>query len=196
MLQYLVLFGAAINAAGSLHYIRDTLRGRTKPNRVTYLMWGIAPLIATAAALSKGVTWAVVPVFMSGFCPLMVFLSSFVNRNGYWKLGTLDYLCGVFSALALILWALTAQPIIAIILAIISDGLAALPTLAKSWSYPETETGIAYVLAIVSASTSFAAVQHWTFAECGFPIYLVVLSSALSFSVYRRKPLPAIPVTE
>src|SRR5215475_4676262 len=120
MLHYLVLVGAAINAAGSSRYIRDTLRGTTQPNRVTYLMWGIAPLIATAAALSKGVTWAVVPVFMSGFCPLMVFLSSFVNRSGYWKLGTLDYLCGVVSALALILWALTAQPIIAIILAMTS----------------------------------------------------------------------------
>src|SRR5215471_17568624 len=99
MLQYLVLFGAAINAAGSLHYIRDTVRGNTKPNRVTYLMWGIAPLIATAAAVFKGVTWAAVPVFMSGFCPLIVFASSFVNRRAYWKLGAADYACGVFSLL-------------------------------------------------------------------------------------------------
>src|SRR5579883_2007596 len=91
MLQYLVLVGAAVNATGSARYIRDTLRGGTKPNRVTYLMWGIAPLIAAAAAWSRGVTWAVLPVFMSGFCPLMVFLSSFVNGQAYWKLGKLDY---------------------------------------------------------------------------------------------------------
>jgi hypothetical protein len=196
MLQYLVLVGAAINAAGALRYIRDTLRGTTKPNRVTYLMWAIAPLIATAAALSRGVTWAVVPVFMSGFCPFMVFLSSFVNRSGYWKLGILDYICGASSALALILWAITDEPIIAISLAILSDGLAALPTLVKAWFHPETETGIAYVFAIVSSSTSFAAVQHWTFVECGFAIYLLILSSLLSFSVYRRRLFPAVAVAE
>lgn len=187
MIQYLVLLGGAINVAGSLTYIRDTLRGRTRPNRVTYLMWAIAPLIATAAAMSKGVTWAVVPVFISGFCPLMVFISSFSNRQAYWKLGKLDYMCGAFSVLALILWAVTREPTIAIILAIASDGLAAVPTLMKAWSHPETETGIAYVLAFVSAATSFAAVKHWTFEECGFAIYLLILSTCLSVSVYGRQ---------
>jgi hypothetical protein len=196
MLQYVVLLGALINATGSLRYIRDTLRGTTRPNRVTYLMWAIAPLIATAAAVSRGVTWAAVPIFMSGFCPLMVFLSSFANRDAYWKLGVLDYLCGAFSALALILWAITKEPTIAIVLAIASDGLAAIPTLLKAWSFPETETGISYVLAFLSASTSFAAVRHWTFTECGFAIYLVILSAMLSLSVYRRKWQPVAAVAE
>ena len=196
MLRYLVLLGATINATGSYRYIRDTLRGTTKPNRVTYFMWGIAPLIATVAAVSKGVTWAAFPVFMSGFCPLMVFFSSFVNKQGFWKLGVLDYVCGAFSALALILWAVTREPTIAIILAIASDGLAALPTLIKAWSYPETETGISYVLAFVSASTSFAAVNRWTFTECRFAIYLVILSALLSLSVYRRKLQLAAAVVE
>lgn len=196
MLQYLVLVGAAINTTGALRYIRDTLRGTTRPNRVTYLMWAVAPLIATAAAVSRGVTWAAVPIFMSGFGPLMVFVSSFANRQAFWKLGALDYLCGVFSALALILWAVTNDPIIAIVLAIASDGLAALPTLIKAWSFPETETGISYVLAFVSASTSFAAVRHWNFIECGFAVYLVILSAMLSVSVYRRKFQPAAAVAE
>ena len=191
-----MLAGAAMNATGSLRYIRDTLKGTTKPNRVTYFMWAIAPLIATAASVSRGVTWAAVPVFMSGFCPLMVFLSSFANRDAYWKLGPLDYICGVFSALALILWVVTQQPTIAIVLAIASDGLAAVPTLIKAWSFPETETGISYVLAFLSASTSFAAVQRWTFIECGFPLYLIILSALLSFSAYRRKFQPAEAVAE
>lgn len=186
MLQYLVLIGGAINVAGAATYIRDSLRGTTQPNRVTYLMWAIAPLIATAAAFSKGVTWAVVPVFMAGFCPLMVFLSSFANRKAYWKLGKLDYICGVFSALALILWVITREPTIAIVLAIISDGLAAIPTLTKAWAHPETETGIAYVLSGVSALSSFVAVKHWTFEECGFAIYLVILNACLSISVYKQ----------
>lgn len=196
MLQYLVLVGAAINTTGALRYIRDTLRGSTRPNRVTYFMWAVAPLIATAAAVSRGVTWAAVPIFMSGFGPLMIFVSSFANRQAFWKLGVLDYFCGVFSALALILWAVTNDPIIAIVLAIVSDGLAALPTLIKAWSFPETETGISYVLAFVSASTSFAAVRQWNFIECGFAVYLVILSAMLSVSVYRRKFQPAAAVAE
>ena len=82
---------------------------------------------------------------------------------------------------------MTKEPDIAIFFAIATDGLAAVPTLRKTLSHPETETGIAYVLAGISAATSFAAVQYWTFAECGFAIYLVVLNLTLSLLIYGGK---------
>src|SRR3989338_1323015 len=105
MIQYLVFVGAAINLVGSSFYIRSTLRGTTRPNRVTWLFWSLAPLIASFAAFSDGVRLAAVPVFMSGFMPLLVFVSSFVNPKAYWKLGLFDYFCGFFALLALVLWA-------------------------------------------------------------------------------------------
>lgn len=107
MLQYAVILGAVVNVFGALGYARDTLRGETKPNRVTWLMWSVAPLIGTAAALSEGVTWAVLPVFMAGFGPFLILLASFINPNAYWKLETFDYLCGACSVLALVLWGIT-----------------------------------------------------------------------------------------
>ena len=65
MLQYLVFVGAGVQLLGIAAYVKETLRGKTKPNKVTWLMWSIAPLIATFAALSDGVTLAALPVFMS-----------------------------------------------------------------------------------------------------------------------------------
>ncbi len=81
MLQYVVLIGAGVGFVGTYAYIRETIRGRTKPNKITWLMWSVAPLIGTAAALSDGVRWAVLPVFMSGFGPLLIFIASFVNSK-------------------------------------------------------------------------------------------------------------------
>lgn len=187
MLQYLVILGAAVNLVGGFIYIRDTLYGDTKPNRVTRLMWAVAPLIATAAGLAKGVGWAILPVFMSGFVPLLIFIASFINKKAYWKLGAFDYACGLLSALALILWAITKEPNVAIILAILSDGIAAIPTLAKSWTNPESESVVAYATGLFSALTSFAAIKMWGFAELAFPIYLVIMCSLLVFAIERRK---------
>lgn len=135
--------------------------------------------------MMQGVTWAVLPVFMAGFSPFMVFLSSFANNRAYWALSKFDYACGAFSALALVLWGVTRQPNVAIMFAIASDGLAAVPTLLKARSHPQTETGLAYILAFVSAATSFAAVRHLNFAECGFAIYLLVINSVIVVSIYR-----------
>ena len=185
--QYLVLLGAIVNLFGGFHYIKDTLAGKTKPNRVTWMLWAIAPMIGTFAALADGVRWATLPVFMAGFVPLLVFLSSFVNKKSYWKLGTFDYLCGLCSILALALWGITQLPAIAIIFAILSDGFAAVPTLVKSWNHPKTESGIAYLTGLFNALTSFAAIKLWTFAEYAFPVYLVIICSLLSLFVYRHK---------
>lgn len=187
MLQYLVFLGAAVNLGGAFFYIRNTLFGQTKPNKVTWLVWAIAPLIGTAAALAKGVTWAVLPVFMAGFVPLLIFLASFINKNAYWKLSKFDYACGLLSVLALVGWAITKEPNVAIALAVLSDGLAAVPTLVKSWQDPASESTAAYSTGIFNALTSFAAIKMWGFAELAFPINLIITDLLLIFIIRRRK---------
>lgn len=186
MLPYVVLVGAVINLTLTSVYIRDTIRGQTKPNRVTWLLWSLGPLIATGAGLTAGVTWAVLPVFISGFAPALVFLASFANKDAYWKLKMHDYVCGAFSVLALVLWYLTDNPIVAIALAIVADGLAALPTVVKAWKFPETETGVAYAGGFVNGISSFFAMKTFSFAEMAFPAYLVAVCTTLLFSVYRK----------
>ena len=184
-LQYLVLIGALVNILGAIGYIKKVLLGQTKPNRVTWFLWSVSPFIATAAAISKGVTWAALPIFMSGFGPFLIFLVSFANKKSYWKLEKFDYLCGFFSILALVLWGITKEPVIAIVLAILSDALAAVPTLKKSWIHPKTESPVAYATGLFNALTSFAAIKTWTFAEYGFPVYLVIICSLLLSFIYR-----------
>lgn len=196
MLQYVVFIGALVQLIGAASYIKSVVQGKAKPNKVTWLMWSVAPLIASAAALSNGVTWAVLPVFMSGFAPLLVLIVSFLNKQSYWKLGTTDYICGALSVLALILWAITKEPNIAIIFAIASDGSAAIPTLIKSWRYPESESVSAYTTGLFNALTSFAAIQIFNFSSLAFPIYLVLINTSLTFSIYRPKSPKKIDATE
>ena len=186
-LSYLVFLGAAVHLVGAVIYIRDTLSGKTKPNRVSFLLWGLAPMIGVAAAISDGVRWAILPVFLAGLGPLVVFFISFINPNAYWKLNKSDYLCALFSVLALILWVVTREPLLAIIFSIISDAFATIPTLIKSWKYPETETAIAYVASLFSALTGFTAIKMGAPAEYIFGIYLVIADTLLVLALYRNK---------
>jgi hypothetical protein len=124
---------------------------------------------------------------MSGFAPLLVFIASFVNKKSYWKLTPFDYICGILSLLALILWLITKDANIAIIFAIASDGTAAFPTIIKSWKHPETESTWPYTTGAFNALTSFAAVRMTNFANLAFPIYLVIVNSSLIFSVCKQR---------
>jgi len=187
-MKYIVFAGVLINLILTFSYIKAVYNGTIKPNRVSWLMWSVAPLIATAAALSNGVGLSVVPVFMSGFTPLLVFGISFVNKNAYWKLNYTDYVCGLVSLLALVVWYVSKDPNYAILFALISDGFAAIPTVVKSWKYPDTEEIKAYIGGLILALSSFFAIQVWDFSALAFPIYLVGLNLIIIAAIKHKKP--------
>ncbi|MFA6280317.1 MAG: hypothetical protein WC612_05955 [Bdellovibrionales bacterium] len=178
--QALVIIGTIVHLFGSMAYVRDTYLGRSQPNRVSFFLWAFAPFIGVAAALAQGVTWAVFPVFLAGFGPCMIFMASFHNKNAAWKLGKFDWVCGALSLAALVLWAITKNPNIAILFAILSDGAAALPTIKKSWTHPESETIWVYLGASFSSSTGLYLAKDMSFAEIAFPSYLIMLCGLIA----------------
>src|SRR5512136_1344003 len=102
MIESLVFVAAFATLLAAFVYIRSMFKGGAKPNRVSWLIWTVAPFIATAAAISNGVGWAVLPVFMAGFSPLLIFAASFVIKYSYWQLASVDYACGILSTFAII----------------------------------------------------------------------------------------------
>jgi hypothetical protein len=189
MIEYLILAVVIATLFSAFAYIRAMFKGRVKPNRITWMMWAIAPLIAVAAAKSTGVGWAAMPVFMSGLSPLLIFLASFLTKKAYWKLSMFDYVCGVLSGLALFLWFVTSDPNVAIAFAIATDGLATMPTLIKAWRYPDSESVWPFITGVFGASSSLAAATLWTFSEYAFPTYLLIANAMLLVAVSREKKI-------
>jgi hypothetical protein len=186
MFEYLVIIAAVASLLAASVYIRSMFVGGTKPNRVSWLMWAIAPLIATAASLSKGVGWAVLPVFMAGFSPFLIFTASFFAKKAYWRISPFDYVCGVLSGFALIIWWLTKDPNVAISFAISSDALASIPTLTKAWTNPETESVWPFIIGAFGAASSLAVATLWIFSEYAFPIYLIIVNIVVLLALYNR----------
>jgi len=187
MLQYLVFVAVGLFLISTYVYVKSMLKGRVKPNRVSWLMWAVPPMIGFAAAVSTGAGLAGVPVFMAGFCPLLIFVASFAVREAHWKLVKLDYACGVMSVLALALWVATSDPDMAVLFAILSDALASVPTLTKAWQFPETESPWPYLTGVFGGLTSFLAITTWTLSQYAFPAYLIVIGCLLTVSIHRKR---------
>jgi hypothetical protein len=172
-----VYLGAAIGALGTAVYLRDTLRGTTKPNRVTWLLWAVAPLLAAAIEFDEGVGLRVLPTFMVGLMPLLVFVGSFHNPASVWKIRRFDYACGVMSVVGTVVWLVTRNGVLGISAAIAADFLAGIPTVMKSWTHPETETVHSYVGTVISMIILLLTIDHWTFEVAAFPVFIVCLGS-------------------
>jgi hypothetical protein len=113
--------------------------------------------------------------FMVGFGPLLVFLGSFVNRKSVWKLTRLDAICGILSVLGIVLWQITGSGNSAITFSILADGLAAVPTIVKSYKDPGSENWHPFLAGAVSAAITLLAIDTWDFAHYGFPVYIFVV---------------------
>ena len=193
MHAFLAIAGSAINFAACLHYVRAILRGEASPNRVTWFLWALVPMIAGAAQLRAGVGISTLVVLSVGAGPAFVVLASFVKHQGTWSLGPFDYVCGACALAALALWAVTGDPVIAIALSISGDFAAALPPLRKAWLAPETENRSTYLISFVGMILGILSVQQPTFAAYAFNAYLVAASTALVLVCYwpRRRGVTA-----
>lgn len=176
-----VILGAVIYLFGVLKYLVETIQGKIQPNKVTFLLWALAPLIAFAAELKQGVGIQSLTTFMVGFSPLVIFIASFVNKKAKWKLGVFDFICGALSLIGLLLWYITLSGNVAIFFAITADALAALPTIRKIFYYPETENGWLYLTASISAVITLLTITNWDFANFAFPLYILIIGLLLFF---------------
>lgn len=174
---HFVIVGAVIGSAGTAKYLWDTLRGTTQPNRVSWLLWAAAPLLAFAVELHEGIGLQALMTFTVGFGPLVVVVASFWSPKAAWRIGRLDYLCGFLSIAGLALWIVTRHGTIAIVASIAADALAALPTLHKSLWAPHTETAAAYGAAAVNAALTLLTVKHATTAAVAFPLYILLVAT-------------------
>lgn len=188
-----VILGSMLAFVGSLSYLKDTIKGKTRPNRVSWFLWAAAPLIAFGAELSQGVGLPALMSFMVGFSPLLIFLGSFINRKAVWKLTRLDIICGVLSIFGIVLWYVTGSGNLAIIFAILADALAGVPTIVKAYKDPESENWHVFLGGVTSATITLLALDTWDFAHYGFPLYILLICALfvilIKFKIGPRRKL-------
>lgn len=184
--EWAVIIGSCFNLIGSSSYARDTFLGKTSPNRVTWFMWALAPLIAFAAQISKGVGLSSLMTFMVGFGPLTIFIASFFNKKSVWKIGRFDIVCGSLSLVGLIMWLLIREGNIAILFAIFADFLAGVPTIIKSIKDPDSESSLVFLFGALSAGIAMLTLRTWTFEYLAFPLYIFVFCAVL-FPIIKFK---------
>jgi len=178
-----IYLGILLQFTGGMSYLVDTVKGKVKPNRVTWFMWSLAPALAFFAQLQQGVGLEAWSTFIVWFVPLLIFIASFVNKKAEWKLQKLDIVCGFLSLVGLILWMITKVGNIAIVFAIFADILACIPTGVKAWHEPETENDSVFFLGVANSIISLLVITNWHFENYAFMAYLLFANGILALLI-------------
>lgn len=182
-----VLLGLALGLVGASRYALLALRGRVRPNLVTWSLWAAAPLIGFFAQLDSGAGMPALQTLGAGLGPLIVFIAGLLSRHGRVRVTPFDVGCGLFAAAALVAWIAAGDARYAVYLAIAADGVAAIPTLRKAWGDPWSEAVILYALTGTASGITLLTVTSWQPEVWSFAAYLLLLAVALIAVIIGRR---------
>jgi hypothetical protein len=185
--EYYAIIGAVIGSLGGCYYLYETIAGKAQPNRITWLLWGLFPLIIFVAQRAQGVKAVSWTSFGAGFLPLLVVIASFFNQNAYWKSQRRDYLLMAAAIVGIILWGVTDNPNLALLFSLVADMLASVPTLIKAYRHPSSESWIAYAISTFGFGMCLLAVQIHNLENSAFVAYVFILNGALAALASRRR---------
>lgn len=181
-----VYLAAGLSALGAYGYVRDTVRGTTAPNRVTWSLWGVEGVLAALNEVQQHVGLAAIMTLMLGLVPIVVVAASFRNPHGVWSIGPFDVVCGLISVTGLVAWLFVHEATLALVTFVVADQIAALPTLRKSWFAPETESPRVFFLGALNCFITILTLRALTTAGVLFPGCIMVMDFLLAGLIFSR----------
>lgn len=168
--------------AAYVPYIVSIVRGKTEPNRATWLIWTIVGfMLAISYYYSGAVETMWVPViYVIG--PCSIFVLSFKYGKSEWVL--IDTFCLFGVAVSLLLWWLSGSALVALLLNLFIDFLGAVPTVRKVYYEPQTEDRLAWVLSCAGSLINLFAIEDWTFSIAVYPIYMCIGNGVITALIF------------
>jgi hypothetical protein len=185
--EQFAIVGALIGSLGGLYYLYETIVGTAQPNRITWLLWGIFPMVIFVAQRAQGVDGLSWTSFVAGFTPLLIVAASFLNPKAYWKTEPRDYYLMAAAIVGIVLWAITSDPNLALLFSLFADMAAGIPTLIKSYRHPASESWIAYAISAVGFGISFLSIQAYSLESTAFVAYVFAMNLALAILASRGR---------
>lgn len=185
MKDSLLVLSAIITIGAVVPYLHDILRGTTKPNIASWITWTLLFVVATIAEFAAGeFRTAFFTASISAETALVVVLGL---KYGYAKYTKFDAACQIGAFLGFILWWLFNNPLAAIILVVVIDFIAALPTLEHSWFSPKEETWITFSLSGLGGFVALFALTSYNWTSLMYPIYIVLINILITTVILSRK---------
>ena len=190
---------ALVGIANTIPYVRDTLRGTTRPHRGTWLIWSVLPILVCLSQRADGATWSLLMVFTQAVLTSLIFVLAISRGEG--GVERADALMIAFAGAGIAGWIIAAAPLVATACVVAADLIAAALMVPKTWRDPESETLSTFTLAGLGGALAAASVGSADVALLLYPVYFCVVNGALALLIHQRRgtsarampPLPPRP---
>jgi hypothetical protein len=186
------VIASILGIAGLIPYLRDIFLRKTKPERAMWWIYTALFALLFFAQVSAGAHYLLIVTATYVLSSTVIAILSV--KYGYGSFHLRDGLSLAVAAIGLVLWRLTNNPLIAILMVIIVDFAGFWLTLLKAWHAPHSETLIFWELTLTATVFSVFSAGSWKLSIIIYPIYAVIADVLLvCLIIYRRRMVKEDP---
>lgn len=184
MKTFLLGLSVIITVSSVIPYIRDILKGTTRPNIASWITWTLLTLVATIAEFVAGeYTTAIFTSAAVVETSLVVVLGL---KYGYAKYSRFDAICQIAALSGFVFWILFNSPAAAVIAVVTIDLIGALPTVRHSWLNPDEETWLTFAMAGAGGLLAIFALTAYNWTSLTYAVYIVLINTLISYVIISR----------
>jgi len=191
MQEYKAILGIAaiiLTFISYIPYFRDIFKDKTKPHAFTWLIWSVLLGIIYAAQVVKGGgagSWATI---VTVFVIFGIFIAAlYKGERSFTKF---DWISLLSAIIAMLIWWLTKDPTLSVILVVTIMFFGYLPTYRKTYKQPFSETISTYVIASLKHIVTIFALEAYSIATWLSPASVLLLNIIfITMVMIRRKQL-------
>lgn len=181
-MERLSVLSGLVFATGFMPYILAILKKKTKPAKVSWIIWASLDTITLAGMSAENTANSQILVAASGGW-IIAALAMKYGLSGWSKF---DKFCLAGTALSVILWQIFNSPLLGIITSLGVTFLGAVPTFISTWEDPSRENKLAWTIFWVGCIGMVIAIPHWTLADAAQPIAFFIIETAMMYLLYGR----------
>ncbi len=176
-----IILSSILTLVSPLFYARAILIGEAKPHRTTCLVLLIITALSTTSLLASHNTVAVWLAGVSTLQSIVIFSLSIKYGMGGWE--KMDVICLIIALIGIIVWQTTNNPILGLYFSILADLTGMVPSIIKTYRFPETEIATYFALDSMAGIFSLLAVGSFIFADISYPIYIFLINALMAVLV-------------
>lgn len=140
--------------------------------------------------LAKGAGIGALPTGIAEAFTIVIFLFSlkylFQGKAGHIR--RIDNYFLAAALLGLIPWALTHDPTISVVIVVLIDVIAFIPTLRKAWEHPETEKPLLYEMNVSRHILTLFSLGAYNIATMFHSIAMICTNTIMAAFIVRKRP--------
>lgn len=177
----LIVLSSALTLISPLFYARAILKGEARPHRTTCFVLLLITALSTSSLVAEQNTVAVWLAATSTLQSVAIFILSIKYGMGGWE--KLDLLCLLIALIGIVAWQTTQNPLLGLYFSILADFTGMIPSIVKTYRFPETEIATYFALDSTAGVLSLLAVVSLTLADISYPIYIFLVNGLMALLV-------------